>query len=105
MNVSIENEGGAHLVRVLGDVDLETSPKLWTQLQEQLRVGSKVVVELSGVTYIDSSGVAVLIQGLKHAQKRGVGYTLRAPSARVRSVLELAQLSRLFEIEDPTGGA
>ena len=93
------DEAGAVVLRVEGEVDLESSPTLWSELRGLLGRGGAVVVDLSAVDYIDSSGVAVLIQGLKHAGRTKVDFRLRRPSGRVTAVLELAQLTRLFEIE------
>ncbi|MEM7202599.1 MAG: STAS domain-containing protein [Planctomycetota bacterium] len=107
-DVSIERgTSGLAVVRVLGEVDLDTSPRLLGNLQDALRGGAGVVVDLAGVGYIDSSGVATLIQGLKLAGKTKARFALRDPSPRVRGVLELSRLTDLFEIEGaggPTGG-
>lgn len=100
-DVGITDSNGARVVRVAGAVDLETSPRLWQQLQRALQLGGSVRVDLRDVDYIDSSGIAVLIQGLKHAGKRSVDYRLLEPSARVMAVLELAQLPKLFTIDRP----
>jgi len=104
MKVGVTRDGDAHVLIVSGDVDLETSPELWAQLRQELRRGP-VVVDLSAVSYIDSSGVAVLIQGLKLAQKNKEKFTLRHPSSRVMAVLDLAQLPKLFDIQDRESGS
>ena len=57
-----------------------------------------VGVELSAVGYIDSSGVAALVEGLQHARAHGRRFALVAPSDAVRAVLELARLDRVFAI-------
>ena len=103
--VDVADEGGARVVRVSGEVDLDSSPELWARLQQELRGSAVVKVQLKDVAYIDSSGVAVLIQGLKHAAKNGAEFRLLDPSPRVMGVLELAQLPQLFHIErtDPAG--
>lgn len=92
-------------VHVAGEVDLETSPRLWQQLQSASQAGVGIRVDLSDVDYIDSSGIAVLVQGLKLAGKRSIDYRLVEPSARVMAVLELAQLQRLFNIERSEPGS
>lgn len=105
IEVAVADEGGARIVKVSGDVDLDSSPQLWTKLQAALKNAPVVKVHLRDVAYIDSSGVAVLIQGLKHAQKNGADYRLVDPSQRVMGVLELAQLPKLFRIERTDAGA
>jgi anti-sigma B factor antagonist len=97
--VAVSEQEGARVVRVSGDVDLDSSPRLWQELQRALQVARQVKVELRAVTYMDSSGIATLIQGLKHAGKRSIDFRLLDPSERVMAVLELAQLPKLFSIE------
>ena len=99
IQVAVAEEGGHHVVRVTGEVDLDSSPELWEQIHAALRQGQQVKVDLREVSYIDSSGVAILIKGLKHASKNGTAYRLVDPSPRVMAVLELAQLPQLFDIE------
>jgi anti-sigma B factor antagonist len=103
MKVAIADEGGHNVVRVAGEVDLDSSPDLWTQLHQALSQGRQVKVNLRDVSYIDSSGVAILIKGLKHAARSKQSYRLVDPSPRVMAVLELAQLPQLFEIERTEG--
>ncbi len=95
----VEPGPGEQRLVVRGDVDLDASPRLLQAIRGALRAGASVAVDLQGVRYIDSSGVAVLIQGLKQAGRQGARFVLRNPSARVDSVLELAQLQPLFVIE------
>ena len=92
------------VVTVRGEVDMDSSPRLLAELRKSLGRATSVAVDLAGVTYIDSSGIAVLVQALraaKHAQRR---FVLRRPSKKVVAVLELADLHNLFAVEaDPTG--
>lgn len=91
--------GEATIVTVRGEVDMEVAPDLWEVIEEAIEEGRPIKVRLAEVTYMDSSGIATLIRGLKHAQIKRVRYALLDPSRRVRDVLELAQLDRLFTIE------
>ncbi len=86
--------------KVSGEIDLDTSPQLWEQLRGILKKRPpKLTVDLADVGYIDSSGVAVLIQTLKHADRDRVELVLSHPSAKVEDVLALAQLTILFNID------
>lgn len=105
MRIAVSELDGSQILAVAGEIDLDTSPDLWTELQLALKQSKPVMVDLQGVEYIDSSGVAVLIQGLKHASRTGTSYRLRDPSPRVMAVLELAQLPKLFDIERTGPGA
>jgi len=102
LQLSQRSEGAQQVVVVEGEVDMESSPRLLAELQHTLRRGIAPVVELAGVTYFDSSGVAVLVEGLKLARKRKLDFRLRDPSRPVVAVLELAGLSAMFAI-DHTG--
>lgn len=101
MQVNTTSEGEKQVVQVRGDVDMESSPRMLAEIQHNLRRGAAVEVDLADVTYIDSAGVAVLVQGLKGARKRGLNFRLRNLSKRVIAVLRLAHLLQLFQIDDP----
>lgn len=90
---------GEHVVHARGDVDMASSPRLLAAMQRALHEAPRLAVDLADVGYMDSSGVAVLIQGLKSARQQQKGFVLRRPSPRVLAVLELADLTNLFAIE------
>ena len=92
---------GVKVLTVRGEVDMESSPQLLKAIQDGLRQSLAHVVDLAGVRYMDSSGIAVLVQGLRGARKRGLDFRLRQPSKPVMAVLRLAQLNQLFTIEEP----
>ena len=62
--------------------------------------GSPVLVDLAGVTYIDSSGVASLVEALQQARSQEAEFALAAPGEGVRRVLELARLDKVFVIHE-----
>jgi len=96
-------EDGRLVLRVQGEVDMETAPRLWRELERALRRSPRVAVDLQGVSYIDSSGVAALVQGLKEARRRNGLFVLVHPSEQTMSVLRLARLDRVFDIEADHG--
>ncbi len=93
-------EPGQVRVVVAGEVDLSWSAEIRDQILKALREQVPVKVDLSGVDYIDSSGIAALVEGLQQARKHGVPFVLQRPSKAVRSVLELARLDQVFELEE-----
>ncbi len=109
MDVSYESRaGGSVVAMVKGDVDLNTSPVLRRGLLARLDgvpAGSALVLGLAGVTYMDSSGVAVLIETLQRSRHRGARLALAAASPAVRMVIELARLERIFPIVDDVEAA
>ena len=100
MEHSIREEAGAVIAAFEGEVDLEHSPKAREVLLEAIGRGSKVLVDLSGVAYIDSSGVASLVEAFQKAKKSGVEFALVSVNASARRVLELARLDKVFVIHE-----
>ena len=74
-------------------------------LLDALKKGRNVLVDLSKVTYIDSSGIASLVEGLQVAKKQKSDLALVAVSQRVRRVLELARLDKVFQIHPDLAAA
>lgn len=87
------------IIRVEGDVDLYSSPELRKVLLKAVpKSGSGIGIDLGEVTYMDSSGVATLVEGLRSAKEHGKTFTLLAPSTSVMKVLELARLDSVFVV-------
>jgi len=100
------NPDGRPVLRVAGEIDIETSPALEEQLQAVLDQGhTSVLVDLGQVTFLDSTGLSALIGGLRRCQ--GVGGELRlvSPRANVRKVLEVTGLVETFHVDDETAAA
>jgi anti-sigma B factor antagonist len=93
-----ENLGDFVLVRVRGEVDLSWSQQVRKAILAALGDAGKVGVELSEVSYIDSSGIAALVEGLQNAKTKGRKFGLVAVSKAVMAVLQLARLDRVFPI-------
>ncbi|HEV2195252.1 MAG TPA: anti-sigma factor antagonist [Candidatus Acidoferrum sp.] len=87
---------------VSGDIDLASSPELRKALLRELRVlrMPRVVLNLKDVRYIDSSGVASLVEGLKASRDVGSRLILFGLNSAVREVLQLSKLVRIFEITE-----
>jgi anti-sigma B factor antagonist len=85
---------------ISGDIDLATSPELRKALLREfreLRV-PRVVLNLGAVRYIDSSGVASLVEGLKASRDVGSRLILFGLNRTIREVLQLSKLVKIFEI-------
>jgi anti-sigma B factor antagonist len=89
---------GTAVVALTGDVDLQSSPTVRQQLLASFDNHTRVVVDLAGVTYIDSSGVASLVEAFQLARKKGGFFALVSVSPAVMRVLSLARLDRIFSI-------
>jgi anti-sigma B factor antagonist len=85
---------------ISGDIDLATSPELRKALLRELRDLKipRVVLNLEGVRYIDSSGVASLVEGLKASRDVGSRLVLFGVNSTIREVLQISRLLKIFEI-------
>lgn len=93
-----ETTDGQTLIHLRGEVDLSWSQQVRSAVLDALRGSQRVGVVLSEVSYIDSSGIAALVEGFQSARSSGRGFALVAVSDAVRAVLELARLDRVFPL-------
>ncbi len=98
-SVSLSDAPEGVVCTVIGRVDFESSPELLKALEVATRRKMDVKLNLSKVDYVDSSGIAVLIQGVRMARRSSVGFSLRGVQRTVMSVIELSQLQQFFDIE------
>lgn len=101
MKVTRETHDSAALFIVEGQVDMHTSPELRTQLRGALEdKATPLVVDLSGVAFIDSSGLATLIEALQATARYGGRLSLCGLSPEVRNLFELSKLTSIFDLRD-----
>lgn len=86
------------IVALSGEVDLDSSSKVRKTLLECVGAAEAVVVDMSGVSYIDSSGVASLVEAYQAAKKRKTPFSLAHVSQAAMRVFELARLDKVFTI-------
>ena len=100
MHISTRQSGNTTIVDVNGDIDLYNSPEIRQVLLGALREkrAPRVIVNLAAVKYIDSSGVASLVEGLKISRDLGSRFMLCGLSEATREVLELSRLIKVFEV-------
>ncbi len=89
---------GAAVVVLSGEIDVAAAPELHEALLGEVASFRFTVVDLSGVTFLDSSGLSVLVTALRRARERAEDVVLCAPTAGVRRVLELAGLAEVFHV-------
>jgi len=100
MQHEITEQEGAVIVSFEGDVDLQTSPDARKVLLECVQRKQPILVDLSKVGYIDSSGVASLVECFQSARKVGQNLALVSVSDGALRVLQLARLDKVFKICD-----
>jgi anti-sigma B factor antagonist len=100
LHIETEHTGKVASITVKGDVTIQTSPELRNELQPLFSSDMEVVrVVLNGVEFMDSSGIATLVEGLQWSKTSGGRFVLSGLSETVRDVFELAKLDTIFEIE------
>ena len=100
MRINVERAPSYSVIHVSGRVDTSCAPELRRTILDLFRKRSEktVIVNLSEVQSLDSSGVAALIEGQQEAQKGKRRFVLVGLSEGARHVLELVQLLDMFEI-------
>ena len=102
MNISVRQRGPATILDVDGQITFESTPSLREKILGALKAKDKsaVLVNLSAVAYMDSSGIATLVEGLKAAQAQKANFGLFGLTKNTRNVLELVRLDKVFKIFD-----
>ncbi len=97
LSLSSERWGNEATVTVKGELDIATAPALADQLRGLLADGTcRLTVDLSEMTFIDSTGLATLVWALRAAREGDGDIVLHAPQRCVRKVLEISGADRLF---------
>ena len=98
--LEITVDGGAQpVVQLHGEIDLRTSPGLRERLLEVLeRRPERVILDLTGVQYMDSSGVGTVVELKRRLERAGGRIVLVGLQPRVRSVFEITKLDKFFKI-------
>jgi anti-sigma B factor antagonist len=100
MQISARRHDKVTIFDLTGDIDFANSRELRQSVLHEIRENRplRVVVNLSKVRYIDSSGVASLVEGLKASRDLGSHFILFGLSTSAREVLQLSRLIKVFEI-------
>lgn len=97
----VRHEGQIVVLEVGGEIDMKSSVELKGKFQELFRVKPLViVVNMTYVKFMDSSGLATLVEALKWCRKNGSELRLVGLCERVRSNFEVCRLESIFQIYD-----
>lgn len=106
MEIRTSEENGIRILAPEGEIDLHGSPKLRAELQTLVEEKIPVVLaDFSGVKYIDSSGLATLVEYVRDSKSFGGRLALFGLQPKVRMVFELVRLNELFTITDTKDAA
>ncbi len=93
-------DGGTAVVSLSGEIDLATAPAVRAELEHVLQQGGdELRVDMSGVEFVDSTGLGVLVWAWEQARAQRMDYLVVDPSAMATRVLEQSGLSRIFTVE------
>jgi anti-sigma B factor antagonist len=100
LKVSSRNAGDHVIVTLSGEIDLYTAPRLQSQLAAALKADHPVrlVVDMSGVDFCDSTGMNVLLAAQRTAREHGGNVELSGPRPAVRKILQVTGLESVFTV-------
>jgi anti-sigma B factor antagonist len=95
------------IVTIRGEIDLYTAPRLHSELAALLAEGmpARVVIDMSGVEFCDSTGMNVLLSCLRRARERGGELEIAAPKPAVRKILQVTGLDSVFTLVEDTSAS
>ena len=108
MDLSIETQkvGDAVVLHVAGEVDVFTAPQLREALVGVIEEGSRdVVVDLQGVDFLDSTGLGVLVAGLKRVRQYGGDLSLVCTREHILKILDITGLVKVLKVHDSVEAA
>lgn len=99
MPVRIESKNGLTVCRIEGEIDINSSPDIKKAIDKLIsKKEPKLVISFSKVTYVDSSGLATLVELLKNMRTYGGRMRLANLSPKIKSLFEITKLEKLFDI-------
>jgi anti-anti-sigma factor len=99
LETSTKADAGDVVVAVRGDVDLVSCDELRGVLDEAFRTSHDLTIDFSGLTFIDSSGLSVLVEAHRKARDAGGVLVLRNPTSMLRRLLDITRLESLLVVE------
>ena len=106
MQIEKSSTGGITMLTLVGEVDLHASPQLRAELQHcVLEKAPTLLVDFTGVDYIDSSGLATFIEYVRDSDAFGGKIALFGLKKKVRTIFDLVRLNELFTLADSAEAA
>lgn len=104
LTVRSQRDGAVHVLALSGELDLAAAPVVEEELKSVARAApavSTIVIDLVGVTFIDSTGLRLLLETSRRTESRGQRLLVRRPTDRVFRVFEISGIDRLLPFDAP----
>jgi len=106
LSLDTRNEGDWTVVAVRGEIDVYTAPKLREALVDLVNAGRyNLVVDVEGVDFLDSTGLGVLVGGLKRVRANDGNLRIVCTQERLLKIFRITGLTKVFAIHDSVGSA
>ena len=106
LGLEVTERDGWAVLAVTGEVDVYTAPRFRERLIELVTDGKRrIVVDLEGVDFLDSTGLGVLVGGLKRLRSHDGDLSLVCSQTRILKVFEITGLTKVFAIHDSLDAA
>lgn len=106
LGLDVKERNGWSVLSVQGEVDVYTAPQFREQLIQLVDQGQRsILVDLEGVEFLDSTGLGVLVGGLKRVRSHNGDLSLVCTQHRILKVFEITGLTKVFSIYDNVDAA
>lgn len=99
LDFRVHEDGDRTVVQIHGEIDLNTSPEVRSTIGRVARPGRQVVIDLTGVDFLDSTGLGSLVWARKRMRRDGGDILVTCPQPTVRRVLEISGVTRIVPVE------
>jgi anti-anti-sigma factor len=100
LDIVVEAGERRRIVKLVGELDMGNATDVRACLNDLIGAGFDIVIDLSGLRFIDSSGLGVLVTAHKRSKERDRSLTLRRPSSQVAKGLEVTGVARVIAVEE-----
>jgi anti-sigma B factor antagonist len=98
MKIELRHENGIQIIALQGEIDMHSAAGLRERLLGALRHNQSVIIDMSAVKFVDSSGIAILVEGYKVAKNNAQGFALAGINPAPMQVMQLTRLDKVFPI-------
>lgn len=106
MHLNRRSEADFQVLEVTGEIDVYTAPRLREAIVELIGEGNnKIIIDVDRVDFLDSTGLGVLVGGLKKVRENGGSLEVICSQSRIRKIFEITGLDQVFGLHDDISGA